>query len=142
MTAEAARAYIEQLRRKSEAITALLEKAGSQRRPRLDDVALYDGWRERYDPALIELAATCAKGTRDPMERMDRLLSEWQAAGVKGVEDAKAHRAANRDRRASGAQAAKNPALDYAQREYKDEDFGDDFFFDVVKEYKDGGDGA
>lgn len=28
-----------------------------------------------------------------------------------------------------------NPALDYAQREYKDEDFGGDFFFDPLKEY-------
>ena len=28
-----------------------------------------------------------------------------------------------------------NPALNYAQRDYKEEDFGDDFFFDAVKAY-------
>lgn len=31
--------------------------------------------------------------------------------------------------------AAKNPALDYAQRDYKPDDYGDGFFFDAVKEY-------
>ena len=29
----------------------------------------------------------------------------------------------------------KNAALDYAQRDYKSEDYGDNFFFDAVKEY-------
>lgn len=30
-----------------------------------------------------------------------------------------------------------NPAMDYAQREYKAEDYGDDFFFDVIGKYGD-----
>lgn len=34
--------------------------------------------------------------------------------------------------------AQKNPALDYQQREYREEDFGDNFYFDVLKAY--GGD--
>ena len=138
-TADAARAYVDQLRRKAEAVSGLLEKAGSQRRPRLSDIALYDDWQARFDPALVEYAATRAKGTKDPMERVGELLEAWRAAGVKGVEDARAHRDAKGD---GGANAKKNPALDYAQRDYRDEDFGDDFFFDVVKEYKDGGDKA
>jgi hypothetical protein len=28
-----------------------------------------------------------------------------------------------------------NPALSYEQREYKPEEYGDDFYFDVEKEY-------
>ena len=35
-------------------------------------------------------------------------------------------------RRLTAAPAA-NPALDYEQREYKEEDFGDDFYFDYEK---------
>ncbi|MBR1820344.1 MAG: hypothetical protein IJ769_01840, partial [Clostridia bacterium] len=49
------------------------------------------------------------------------------------------HEADRAGRAASTAASAANPALNYAQREYKDEDFGDDFFFDVVKEYGNGG---
>ena len=138
-TTEAAKVWLDEQRRKSEAITALLEKARSQRRPTWDDLDLYDDWQGKYDPALIGFAATCAKGTKDPMERMNELLSEWQAAGVNSVEDAKAHREENRGKGAPGAKA-KNPALDYAQRDYKDEDF-DNLFIDLDK-YGEGGDKA
>ena len=53
-------------------------------------------------------------------------MKDWKAA-VRGW--------VSRDREAPAKPDKHNPALDYAQREYKDEDFGDDFFFDPLKEY-------
>ena len=38
--------------------------------------------------------------------------------------------------------APANPALDYAQREYRDEDFGDDFFINLRQDWNKGGDEA
>ena len=143
-TAEAARAYVEELRQKYAAVSALLEAAGSNRRPGMDDLALYDGWRAKHDPALIEYAAACVKGQYPPLEKMDGLLGEWAAAGVKTAEAAEAWRKANPTRRASsgrGGNPPANPALDYKQREYRDEDFGDDFFIDL-DQYGEGGDKA
>ena len=112
---------------------------GLERRRDMDDLALYEEWRKAHDEAVIDHAAACARGTQLPMKFMNKLLADWQAAGVKTVAQAEAQRQAIRARRpAGGASAAANPALDYAQREYKEEDFGDDFFFDVVKEYGEG----
>ncbi len=143
---DAARGYIAGMQEKTRRVRALLEKAGSQRRPRLDDLALYDAWQGKYDPALVDFAAGCAAGTQYPMKYIDKLLSEWAAAGVKGVDDARARDAAKRaERRTEGGAhkgaPSKNPALDYAQRDYKEEDFGDDFFIDLDK-YGEGGDKA
>ena len=145
-TEDAARRYIDDMQAKARRVRQVLEKCGLERRANMDDLALYEGWREKHGEDVIDFAAECARGARVPMKYADKLLSEWAAAGVKGVDDARARNEVRRaERRAeSGAQkgAPANPALDYAQREYKDEDFGDDFFFDVVKEYKDGGEEA
>lgn len=138
-THEAAEAYIEELKRKSDRVQPILEACGLERRPNKSDVAFYDKWKVDHDEAVIGYAAACARGTQLPMKYMDKLLSAWREAGVKTVEDAKASREAAHAARAATSVPV-NPALDYAQREYKDEDFGDDFYFDVVKEYGSGGD--
>lgn len=141
-TGEAARAYVDALQRKAEAVAALLEAAGSDRRPRMEDLTLYDGWLARFDPALIDYAAACVKGQYPPLEKMDALLSEWQAAGASTVEAARSHWQKQRRPAGQGASVPANPALDYSQREYKDEDFGEDFYFDVLKRHQEGGDQA
>lgn len=128
-----AEAYVEQMQRKAARVRALLEAAGLERHPTMNDLALYDAWRARHGEDVIEYAASCARGMQVPMRYMDKLLSDWAESEVRTVEDAKArHEAA---RAAAPAAAAKpgtaNPALDYAQREYRDEDYGDDFFIDL-----------
>ena len=133
-TREAAEAYIDDMRRKADRMRALLELCGLERRPTMHDLSLYEGWRLAHDEAVIEYAAQCARGMQVPVKYMDKLLGEWANEGVRTVEDAKArHEAARLNRPAAAAPA--NPALDYEQRDYADQDFGDDFFFDVVKEY-------
>ena len=52
-------------------------------------------------------------------------MKDWKAA-VRGW--------VSRDRE-QPKEPKQNPALNYAQREYKDEDFGDDFFYDATKEW-------
>ncbi len=143
-TGDAARAYVDDMRRKAEAVAALLEAAGSEKRPSMGDLALYDGWTAKHDAALIAFAAACVKGQYLPLEKMDALLGEWEAGGVKTVEEAESWRKAHKsDRKSSGQGGTQpaNPALEYSQREYKEEDFGDDFYFDV-KKYREGGDQA
>ena len=83
------------------------------------------------------------KGQYPPMKKLGERLEEWEAAGVKTVAEAEAWQKAHETRRASsdrgGSTPPANPALNYGQREYREEDFGDDFYFDV-KKYREGGD--
>ena len=107
----------------------------------MNDLALYDAWQARHGEDVIEYAAACARGMQMPMKYMDKLLTDWAGEGIATVEDARARHEAARTPAASPAKAgAANPALDYAQREYRDEDYGDDFFIDLDK-YGEEGDG-
>lgn len=138
-TREAAEAYIEGLERKTVPVRRLLELCGLERRPSVSDLALYEGWKAAHDDAVIDYAATCARGMQVPMRYMDKLLEDWRAGGVRTVEEARARHEAARMNRAAAPAPAANPALNYEQRPYGEEDFGDDFFFDAVREYGKGG---
>lgn len=144
-TRAAAEAYIEAMQARAERVRQVLEQCGLERRPTMGDLTMYEGWQSAHDPALIDYAATCARGMQVPMKYMDRLLEDWKAAGVRTVEEAAARHASARQARAASPQApAQNPALNYAQREYKEEDYGDDFFVDLDRYADDstgGGDG-
>ena len=139
---DAAADYIERMGRKEARVRSLLELSGLDRRPKKSDLSAYDGWQAQHSEDVIEYAARCARGMQMPVKYMDKLLSRWHDEGVTTVEEAKARheaaRAASTAPAASGKPVA-NPALDYAQREYRDEDYGEDFFFDVVKAYGNGG---
>ena len=142
-TQQAAEAYIGDLERKTVPVRALLEKCGLDRRPTKNDLALYERWKAEHDGAVIEYAAECARDMQVPMKYMDKLLNGWRDEGVRTLEDAKArHEAVRQSRAATGGQPGQsaNPALNYAQREYRDEDFGDDFYVNL-DEYGEGGDG-
>ena len=140
-----AEVYIEQMQRRVTRVRALLELAGLERRPTMNDLSLYEDWQALHGEDVIEYAAQCARGMQMPVKYMDKLLAQWHEAGVGSVEEARAqHEAVRAAGAAPAAQAGRpagNPALDYAQRDYRDEDYGDDFFFDVVKAYGNGGDG-
>ena len=135
-TPEAAAAYVQSMRQKTVRVRRILERAGLERRPTMDDLELYDAWSAAHGDDVIDYAAQCARGMRVPVRYIDKLLAEWRKAGIATLEAAQAAHAEN-GARVSGS--AGNPALDYAQREYADEDFGEDFFFDAVKEYGNGG---
>ena len=131
-TRAAAEAYIEAMQAKAARVREVLELCGLERRPTMGDLTMYENWQAVHDPALIDYAATCARGMQVPMKYMDKLLEDWKAGSVRTVEEAAARHAAARQARAASA-PAQNPALNYAQREYKEEDYGDDFFVDLDK---------
>ena len=132
-THEAAGAYIRDMEQKTLPVRRVLEACGLERRPTRDDLEKYEDWRALYGDDVIGFAAQCARGTNVPMRYIDKLISQWHQAGITTVEAARAAHAQNRP--ATPGAAPANPALNYAQREYRDEDFGEDFFFDAVKAY-------
>lgn len=139
-TPEAAETYVRDMREKTARVRALLERCGLERRPALDDLALYERWTAQFDGDVIEYAAECARGMRVPMRFMDKLLSDWDAQGVKTLEDARNRRDAARAARKPDAAAPANPALNYEQRQTGD-DYGKDLFVDL-DHYGEGGEGA
>ena len=142
-TRQAAEAYIEDMRRKADRVRALLALCGLERRPTMNDLSLYEGWIADHDESVIEYAAGCARGMQVPMLYMDKLLADWRDSGVHTVEEAAARHEATRAKRAAQQASVQpvNPALNYEQREYREEDFGDDFFIDLDR-YGEGGDKA
>ena len=133
---EAAEEYVRKNSALRQQVRALLERAGTERNPSLADIALLEQWQGRYTQELIECAADCARGTQLPMKYMQKLLESWSAAGIRDVASALAqHKAATNAHHAAAASgAASNPALNYQQRTYTSDDFGDDFFFDPEKQ--------
>ncbi len=133
-TPEAAEAWMKEMSALSGQLRRVFRRAGmDDRRPGYGDIAAYRAWRDSYPEALIEYAAECSRGAGGSMAYMDKLLRAWAEAGATTVEAARAQRAAWQANAAASPDRPGNPALDYAQREYRDEDFGDDFFMDMSK---------
>ena len=132
-TPEEADAYMRQMSALSRELREIFRRAGSEKRPGYGDLQTYRGWKDAYPAELIDYAAECARGAGGSMAYMEKLLTQWQKDGANTVEQARAqHEAWKQSSKIPGEKPA-NPALDYAQREYKDEDFGDDFYFDYEK---------
>ena len=140
-TPQAAESYIQKNRALSQQLRELLATCGTDRRPTLGDLALLESWKSLFPDEIIAFAAECARGKKDPLAYMDKVIGQWKKAGVKTLEDARARNtlalsALAESRSGSAPSSPAVPAaLNYAQRKYTDDDFGDDFFFDVVKEY-------
>ena len=77
-----------------------------------------------------------------PVRYMNKLLSDWQRRACAPWRP-RGPRTRRRSRkgplRRSSAKPPRNPALNYAQREYRDEDFGDDFYINLGKYGEKGG---
>ena len=87
-------------------------------------------YKDELPEDVIRFAIDEACGNGAPRWAYVRAILEgYKRDGVKSVGDAKAAK----ERKAR--KARDNPALDYAQRDYKAEEFGDDFFFDAVSAY-------
>lgn len=131
---DAAQAYIHDMQRKLEEVRRLLEKCGLERRPLNSDIEMYELWQNTYPQVLIEYAAECARGMQLPMRYMDKILGEWHRNRITTVDEARNHHGAVKAGRPA-REPAGNPALNYAQRSYTDDDFGDDFYVDLEAKY-------
>lgn len=123
--------YVAQMQQATAEMRALLELAGLSRRPNMDDLKRYDGWKSRFPGEMIAYAAECSRGTRAPMRYMEKLLDEWGKRGVSSVEAARAEHA----KLAPGKSA---PQQNYQQHDYSESDFKD-IFFDPAKDFAEGG---
>lgn len=130
-------AYVRDMSRATAEVRALLEKCGSDRRPQMDDIALYEGWRAIWSEEILAYAAECARGMQLPMRYMDKLLSEWRKSGVDSLDAARAQHESHAQRPAAGTPA--NPALNYEQRTHTQEDYSG-LFIDLDAYAEDGGD--
>ena len=129
-TPEEADAYMREMGALARELRGIYQIAGyDDRRPGYSAIDTYRRWKAAYPAELIRFAAECSKNAGGSMAYMDKLLEGWAQSGATTVEAARDQHAA---RRLTAAPAA-NPALDYEQREYKEEDFGDDFYFDYEK---------
>jgi len=115
--------YVRDMNRVTAEVRALLEKCGSERRPQLDDIAMYESWTAAFSAELISYAAECARGMQLPMRYIDKLLAEWKKSGVTTPEAARAQHEGRASRGAGNASAAQNPALNYEQRSAAETDY-------------------
>lgn len=121
--------YITDMQQATREVRTLLETAGLSRRPSMDDLERYERWKKACSPELLRYAAERARGTRMPIKYMDKLLAEWEKAGVDTPEAAKALRPA-------GESAASNA---YQQHSYTEADFDDSFYYNPANDYHEGG---
>lgn len=135
-TAEAAEEWMRQTTALSRELRQLYRAAGfDDKRPGYRDITAYREWKAKYPEALIQFAAECSRNAGGSTAYMEKLLAAWAAQGVTTMEAARAQREAFRAVAPARTEKPANPALDYTQREYKDEDFGDDFYFDYDREF-------
>lgn len=130
-----AESYLDEMQRATAELRALLEAAGLSRRPGMDDLEKYEAWRGRFSPELIRCAAECARGTRVPMKYMDKLLCEWEKAGVQSPEAARAQHAQAVSQTKSAPAGAPAPRQNYQQHSYTEADYGADFYYDPARDY-------
>lgn len=132
----AAEIYVTRNRALLNEFTTLLRSAGIEKRPTEDDIAAFSGWKEALPDDLIVLAAARAKGKSYPVSYMRRQIERWLAAGIT------TRAAAEAQEEKSAPEKKQNPALDYEQRAYRDEDFDDSYYMDSARKLMDGGDAS
>lgn len=133
----AAEAYVTRNRALLGEFTAVLRAAGIEKRPTEEDLAAFSGWKATLPDDVIALAAMRAKGKSYPVSYMRSLVDRWLASGVTTRAAAEAL-----GERSSVAEKKINPALEYEQRSYKDEDFDDSYYMDAARKLMDGGDAS
>jgi len=125
--------YVCEMQKATREVRALLEAAGLSRNPNMDDLSRYEEWKQQHAPDMILCAAECARGTRVPVKYMDKLLSEWQKAGIATPEAAKAQHAAYMP--AAAATTASKPShMNYQQRPTTDDTYGKNSYSDPTKD--------
>ncbi len=108
----------------------ILTKAGIVQGINENDLAAYEAWRQIMPTELIQLAADNSKGRSYPLTRMYSLLEKWHNAGITDLTAARNELSGNSQPRQ--AKITQNPALNYEQRDYSNDDFaGDDIMEEV-----------
>ncbi|HIS92340.1 MAG TPA: DnaD domain protein [Candidatus Alectryocaccomicrobium excrementavium] len=123
-TLEALRESTRRIDELSAAAEKVMRTYGDDRRAGNADRAWIEKWLAAMPMDVILLAAERSQGTQLPRKYMGKLLSSWQKKGIQTVEQAQKEEPVVRMDTAK-PQAGK-AIQDYAQREYRDEDFAVD----------------
>ena len=128
--ADAAGAYLQRQRTLQAEMMELLRLAGSDRTPGLADIALFEGWKARFSPEMLRLAAEQARGRGAAVGAIGKVLSTWEREGISSPGQVHARRGQ------PAGKAFDNPALRYEQRTLEGD--GDELFTDL-SEYRGNG---
>ena len=125
MTAEAVRGETERVRKLNAGLREIYDAAGLEKRPAAADRSLLLNWQAAgHSRELILLAAEYAKSHPSPMAAADRILSDWQRAGIRDAEGARREHEAHRSAAVRpGTPAQAGGGKDYLHRSYTQEDF-------------------
>lgn len=124
LTAEAVRGETERVRQMNAALREIYDAAGLDKRPGAADRSLLSGWQQAgHSRELILLAAAYAKNHPSPMAAADRILSDWQRAGITDVKGAQREHEAHRGAVTSRGNSQAERRGDYLQRSYTEADF-------------------
>ncbi|MGI6172426.1 MAG: DnaD domain protein [Christensenellales bacterium] len=131
LTEDAVAEYLKVRHALRSGMNRVFDAAGLDRRPSEAELEQFGEWSKRHGEDVILFAAQCARGTAMPVRHIDKILTEWAAAGVTSLQDAQREREAHKAK-APSAPKKENPALRYTQRSYTESDF-DDFFVDLTQ---------
>lgn len=122
-TRQAAEEYAK-LREPGERLIAdVYDALGLNARPTPGDVSAAMKWLGEFSQDVILFAAERSKGMLKPVGYMTKILREWSIKGIKTIDAARAESQAFEKGSQISAPARKvNPAQQYGQRKYDDED--------------------
>jgi DnaD/phage-associated family protein len=121
--------YLSNMQRMRDDLRALYKNAGIARNVYANDLKLYGEWKQNFSPEMILCAAQCAVNAREPVKYMNKLLIEWQKAGISTAEAA---RAQHMNYQAAGNKPAAQH-MNYQQRPDTDQTYGKDSYSDPTR---------
>jgi len=122
-TREAAEEYARRREPGERLIAVVYETLGLNARPTPSDVSAAVKWLGEFSQDVILFAAERSKGMLKPVGYMTKILREWSIKGIKTIDAARAESQAFEKGSQISAPARKvNPAQQYGQRKYDDED--------------------
>lgn len=126
--------YVSEMQQITAEMRTLLEAAGTNRNPTLDDLNRLRSWKQRHSMDVIRYAAECARGMSKPVLYMEKRLEEWAQAGIRSVEAAQAQHAA-RPKANGGAGTGNVPQhLNYQQHAVTEAEYGRSSYADPTKD--------
>jgi len=131
-TQDQAQAYLSNKQKIKEELRALYKASGLVRKLYPNDITLYESWKQKYDDSLILCAAECSSNAKEPTKYMNKLLTEWEKAGITTPEAAKAQHAAYKGAYTAGAATPNH--MNYQQRPTTDDTYGKNSYSDPTKD--------
>lgn len=120
-TGDALEAYLDTARADNQALAPVFAACALDRRMVRADREMLRRWRDEWKlpEALWTLAAQYARGSRSPMQLIDKILSSWHAQGIRDEEAAKREHAAHSGEGWQTPAAATRPVREVAQHRYE-----------------------